>query len=199
MAVHRASGSTKFATVLTTLLLILTCTFGVYLVGNAVFGAVDGGGKCRPTRTFLWRIWTRCLPRSSTQSRFGSPWIRNAEPYQLLLATLRDLMVVALAVAFLWLVRRLLISVREGDPFTAANVRRLRAIGFVLIIGFPLSTYIGEQLEMWLARSSTVGEIGHFTVTSNIEGVLVIGLLVFVLAEVFAHGVRLREDVEGTV
>lgn len=108
-------------------------------------------------------------------------------------------MVVALAVAFLWLVRRLLISVREGDPFTAANVRRLRAIGFVLIIGLPLSTYIGEQLEMWLARSSTVGEIGHFVVTSNIEDVPVIGLLVFVLAEVFAHGVRLREDVEGTV
>jgi hypothetical protein len=30
-------------------------------------------------------------------------------------------------------------------------------------------------------------------------GALVAGLLVFVLAAVFAHGVRLREDVEATI
>ena len=32
-----------------------------------------------------------------------------------------------------------------------------------------------------------------------IGGALIFGLAVLVLAEVFAHGLRLREDVEGTI
>lgn len=104
MAAHRASGSTKFATVLTTLLLILTCTFGVYLVGNAVFGAVDGGREV-PAHQDVSVEDLDSLPSSvvDTEPVRVTIRIRNAEPYQLLLATLRDLMVVALAVrSFGW-------------------------------------------------------------------------------------------------
>jgi hypothetical protein len=87
--------------------------------------------------------------------------------------------------------------VRDGDPFVAANVRRLRIIGFILAVGVPVIGYVTQLIDGALAAGSTVGELGQsYTLSGN--GPLA-GLGVFVLAEVFAHGVRLREDVEGTV
>ncbi|MGH9037239.1 MAG: hypothetical protein ACRD0O_15880 [Acidimicrobiia bacterium] len=64
-------------------------------------------------------------------------------------------------------------------------------------MGTPIVGYVTQLLDGALAASSTVGELGQsFSLPGN--GPLA-GLGVFVLAEVFAHGVRLREDVEGTV
>ena len=41
--------------------------------------------------------------------------------------------------------------------------------------------------------------LGNSAPTVNLAAALLAGLAVLVLAEVFAHGVRLREDVEGTI
>ena len=41
--------------------------------------------------------------------------------------------------------------------------------------------------------------LGNSAPTVNPAAALLAGLAVLVLAEVFAHGVRLREDVEGTI
>jgi hypothetical protein len=51
---------------------------------------------------------------------------------------------------------------------------------------------------MGLAASSPAGELGAALRLDPGPGPIV-ALDVFVLAEVFAHGARLREDVEGTI
>ena len=101
----------------------------------------------------------------------------------------------------LWLLRGVARSVREGDPFHAANVRRLRGIGFVLALGGPVVEIFNSSVRQQLWESlppRPYGDIG--TAGFGLPGNLVLaGLGAFILAEVFAHGLRLREDLEGTV
>lgn len=199
MTESRISSPVSLATGLTTLLLIVTSVAAIYVIGIAIFGAVNGGQEVTSHQDVpgeeLGSLPPSVVPGESVPVTIR---IRDAEPHQLLLATSRDLIVIALGVAILWLVRALLLSVREGDPFTSRNVRRLRTIGFILVFGFPVGGLATQFLDEWLAASSSVGELGS-TFPGAMQSGLVVGLIVFVLAEVFAHGVRLREDVEGTI
>jgi hypothetical protein len=100
-------------------------------------------------------------------------------------------------VAALWLLCRLLQSVRDGDPFTSTNVRRLRALAIVILLGVPLATFVSSWCEGELATSAGLRSAG--TQLTMPGEAFVGGVGVFVLAEVFAAGVRLRDDLEGTV
>jgi hypothetical protein len=67
----------------------------------------------------------------------------------------------------------------------------------MLVVGVPLAAIVSYGCDQWLAASSSVGELGgRFSLPGAGP---IAGLGVFVLAEIFAHGARLREDVEGTV
>jgi hypothetical protein len=112
-----------------------------------------------------------------------------------------DLGPIVLFVIGLWLLRGITGSVRKGDPFVPANVRRLRGIGFVLVAGSLILTLFDmafrnalfdrlPPMPGWNLANGPFGPPG---------GALIAGLFVFILAEVFAHGVRLREDVEATI
>lgn len=199
MAQQRASGPTHFAINLTFVLLILIGIFATLFIGNAVVGAVSGGHEV-PVHQEVSPDDIDSLPPSVIPADPVPVTIRveDASPSQILLATARDLLVVALGGAILWLIRKVLLSVREGDPFTSKNVARIRTVGFLLVLGFPVVVFVGQLLEGWLASTTAVGELGN-AFSLDLSGPLVAGLGVFVLAEVFAHGVRLREDVEGTV
>jgi hypothetical protein len=85
-------------------------------------------------------------------------------------------------------------TVREGDPFVAANAYRLRAIAWTLLALQLLSVAIG-------AIGDSISTPGHEV---NIEAGFSIGgwlavLLTFLLAHVFAAGTHMRDDLEGTV
>jgi hypothetical protein len=97
----------------------------------------------------------------------------------------------------LWFVRRILGSVRSEDPFNRSNVQSIRAISAILLLGLPLADAMSTLATRVLVHG-VHGATARFDVGGDIENVL-IGLIVFVLAEVFAYGIRLREDVEGTV
>jgi len=91
------------------------------------------------------------------------------------------------------ILRRLLAivdTVRVGDPFILENARRLDAIAWrVLAL---------EGLRLIVAAiAAVVWEAGRFDAFSFAPWLAV--LLLFVLAGVFAHGARIREDLEGTV
>lgn len=193
---HKPSGSTTFATNLATLLLVLACAFGIYLIGKAMLGGPQEVAAHQNVRPEALESLPPEVIRPATVPL--TIRIRNADGQQLLLSTGRDLIVIVWMAVLLWLVRRLLLSVREGDPFTATNVRRLRSMGFLLLVGLPLANGLSQVLDARLAETSPAGSLGN---TFNLElgpGPLV-ALGVFVLAEVFAHGARLRDDVEGTV
>jgi hypothetical protein len=85
-------------------------------------------------------------------------------------------------------------SVRAGEPFTSENAGRLRAIAWALL-GLEL-LHAGVVA---IASSVSTKEVplrmsGNF----HLSGWLAI-LLLFVLAQVFVEGTRMREDLEGTV
>jgi hypothetical protein len=85
-------------------------------------------------------------------------------------------------------------TVREGDPFVAANAHRLQAIAWVLLALQLLSLVIGA-----IAKTvSTPAHPLHLDAGFSISGWLAV-LLTFLLARVFAEGTLMREDLEGTV
>ena len=85
-------------------------------------------------------------------------------------------------------------TVRAGDPFVAANARRLQVIAWVLLalqlVGFVVGA-INKAI-------STPGHPIDLNAGFSLNGWLAV-LLTFLLAHVFAHGTRMREDLEGTV
>ena len=100
----------------------------------------------------------------------------------------------------LWQLRQLVRSVREGDPFSGVNVRRLRILGSLLLLAYPVFQYVLGGLHEWIL--STGGPSSPpATVDADPFSLVAVfgGLCLLVLAEVFAHGIRLREDVEATV
>jgi hypothetical protein len=85
-------------------------------------------------------------------------------------------------------------TVRDGDPFVAANATRLQAIAWVLLTLQILSLVIGA-----IAKSISIpGHPLHLDAGFSINGWLAV-LLTFLLARVFAEGALMRDDLEGTV
>jgi hypothetical protein len=100
------------------------------------------------------------------------------------------------------LLRRMLKRVQRGEAFSGRNVQDMRRIAFTLI---------GSALLKACALAWLIGSMGNyvaqraaekftFAVTSG-HGlpVLVMGMLVLVLAEIFREGLRLEEDARLTV
>jgi hypothetical protein len=85
-------------------------------------------------------------------------------------------------------------SVREGDPFVAANALRLRGIAWALLVLQLLAFAVGAIVR----AISTPEHPVNIQAGSWVNGWLAV-LLTFLLAGVFAHGTRLRDDLEGTV
>jgi hypothetical protein len=198
---------TRLATagyLLVSALLVLFLAGGVALAASTAVGAVRGGHTVTVDRVVTAEHLTSPLPANVEPTRGYVPvtvTIRDARPAQLLLRLAIDLLPGLLITAALWQLWGLLRSARQGDPFTTANVRRLRRFGWLLLLGWPLVIYLTTNLEAALAQ--TVPDPAHVTSglfdTTPIGPALVFGLAVLVLAEVFAHGLRLREDVEGTI
>jgi len=85
-------------------------------------------------------------------------------------------------------------TVREGNPFVAANASRLETIARVLLVLQLLSMIVGG-----IGRTiSTPAHPIHFDAGFSINGWLAV-LLTFLLARVFAEGTLMRDDLEGTV
>ena len=85
-------------------------------------------------------------------------------------------------------------SVDAGEPFAAENARRLRTIAWALLAleGFHL-------LVVAIAATVSTKDVPlRFGDDFNFTGWLAI-LLLFVLAQVFLEGTRMRDDLEGTV
>jgi hypothetical protein len=192
---------------LVTLLAVLAVGFGVLLIIDAATGIVRGGD--RPIggddlAVHLELPMDRMqLPAAVEQSGWLPVTVRLHDPSakQIALAAGLDLTQILLIVVGLWLLWGLARSVRRGAPFEPANVRRLRGLGFLLVLGVPAAELVNWALRLSLFNSLPESEFGDFGSPGlNVPGAaLLAGLGVFILAEVFAHGLRLRDDVEGMV
>ena len=109
-----------------------------------------------------------------------------------------SLVLLALAVVVARLLLGVVRSLRLGDPFTAANAKRLATLSVVVIVGGVLLPFV-QQIALDGVLTPMLAE-GPRTWTLDLAlWPALTGVLVGFLAEVFARGTRLREDVEGLV
>jgi len=126
--------------------------------------------------------------------RFGLP---GENPSLLIglraIATL-GLVTIPLNYALLKRLVAMVMTVRAGDPFVAANAYHLNAIAWFLLALQLLAVTMGA-----IGRAvSTAKHPFPIDAGFSMSGWLAV-LLTFVLARVFAEGALMREDLEGTV
>jgi uncharacterized protein YacL len=86
-------------------------------------------------------------------------------------------------------------TVRAGDPFVTPNARRLRTIAWTLVAVQVLGIVLGVlAADISSALHRPIDIRANFSFT----GLLAV-LLTFLLAQVFATGARMREELAGTV
>ena len=125
--------------------------------------------------------------------------VGSVEGHECIVVGMRAMMVIGIVstpVAFLVLSRllRIVESVRAGDPFASGNAMRLRTIAWALLGLELLHNCIVKIASAVSTREVPLKMSGTFDIT----GWLAI-LLLFVLAQVFMEGTRMRNDLEGTV
>ena len=207
MSAHQSSRAVRAGYVLTTLLLIVSVGFAAFLVVDGAVGVARGGERLVTGRSLDVHVQ---VPPERVQLPAGlrhDGWlpavarVQHPGAREIALWTALQLTQAALFIAVLWLLRGLARSVRHGDPFDAANVRRLRGIGSLLAFGGLLVEMLNASIRSTLWQGLPPGAFGDvgtegFSVPGNM---LLAGLGAFILAEVFAQGLRMREDLEGTV
>lgn len=85
-------------------------------------------------------------------------------------------------------------TVRLGDPFVTGNAARLQTTAWALLGLEFLHLAVGAIAASASSKSQPLNIDWNFSIT----GWLAV-LLLFVLARVFDHGTRMRDDLEGTV
>ena len=205
MTAHRPSRSTDMAEYLLNLmlaLLLLAAAAEIIVTGIALArGGNTLHGLTLPVHAQLPLEQNRPLPPGIRLSHDPTVTVSVKDPTatQLLLSTGTAVGPFLLLAVALWLLRGLARSVKKGDPFGHANVQRLRRLGFLLVVAAPVVELVNWALRSWLTNTLPA-PLSVSTSGFNFPFVeLLAGLGAFVLAEVFAYGTRLREDVEATI
>ena len=139
-------------------------------------------------------IFNLNLVKARGELRFDTTswWLHAATLVPFLLGGLLVMWVV-------FLIRQVIASVLEGDPFTARNAGRLRLVGLILLVGGtvgPLFEYV--HADMVLARIS-FGSIPLSPPLTFSTEVILSGLIMLALSTVFGHGKELEDDKSLTI
>lgn len=138
--------------------------------------------------------------RAELRREKGTLWVRTGSWGLYLLSKLDLLLGIPVGLWVFWNLYSFLRAVLAGTPFHAANGRRLRSVG-LLMIGLPLVLQIVEASLAWtiLGRVAADGlSYGEAFVTIPYEG-LFPGLVFLAFASVFDYGTRLEEERSLTV
>ncbi|UNT00760.1 DUF2975 domain-containing protein [Streptomyces tubbatahanensis] len=98
----------------------------------------------------------------------------------------------------LLLFSRMLKAVWLQGPFTEAVARRLSVLGWCVTVGTPLAGLIVGWSHSWLVGSMAPIVGSGPTVTGPMVLILA-GLAAVIMGKIMREGVRMREDVEGTI
>ena len=107
--------------------------------------------------------------------------------------------VVAAALVVLYQLRRVFGTLAAGDPFVRENATRIRMIGFA-VLGMELVRVLVLSAQAYYLRANfSFTGIQLRTLPHPDLGVLFLGLVLLVIAEVFRQGADLREEQSLTV
>jgi hypothetical protein len=208
MGPHAPSRAVTIGYRLVTLFLVIAVAFGAVAIASVGVGLARDGDSLLygDTLTVPLQLSPDDAGPLPSGVRFQgwpdvSAEVKHPTSKQMLLRSATDFGPLVLFVAGLWLLRGFARSVRDGDPFGAPNVQRLRRLGFLLVVGAPLVELLNWSLRQSLYNNLPPNRFGNIGVAGfSLPGAALLGGLgAFILAEVFAYGLRLREDVAGTV
>jgi hypothetical protein len=112
------------------------------------------------------------------------------------LASLTDFIVTIWAVV---LFIRIIIAINKSDIFNWRNVRRIRRLGIMLIIGFSCTLFV-TLLTAYSVKEVFASDNYSLYMTDMVKITsLVLGITAFIVAEVFAIGLKMKEDQDLTI
>jgi hypothetical protein len=199
------SRAARTASLVLTVLLWITVVAGLILVGHRLSGLLQDSQTLTVSASAA--VEDVRLPEAF---EIAGPLPVNVDVVdpslvQRVIATVPALVWWALAIVVVWLLRGVARSAAGGDPFRRSNVIKLRSLGALFLLGFPLATIVEGSFTDWFFSAGvwtggplpTGGIVTEFPVISGPAILAAVSL--FALAEVFAYGARLREDVDATI
>lgn len=123
----------------------------------------------------------------------------TARTWEKVLLSVMGLLIPLISVGAVVLFIQLVIAINRSDIFNWRNVRRLRWLGILLIVAFSCSLF-SEYLLLKNLREvlSIPGYELTFSEASRITN-LVLGLCSLIVGEVFAIGLKLKEEQDLTI
>jgi hypothetical protein len=200
------SRAARTAYLVLTVIFWIVVVVGLVLVAHRLFGFLQDSG----TLTLPASVSVNDVPLPEAFEIAGPLPVNVdlADPSltQRLIATVPVLVWWVLALAGLWLLRKVVRSAAKGDPFQASNVSRLRWLGALFLLGFPIATTVASYFtdllfseEVWTGGPLPPGGIETgFQIVVSVPAIMA-AVCLFALAEVFAYCARLREDVDATI
>jgi hypothetical protein len=200
------SRAARSAYLVLTVIFWITVVVGLVLVAHRLFGLLqDSGTLTLPASVSVEDV------RLPERFEIGGPLPVNVDlvdpsMLQRVIATVPVFVWWALAIVGLLLLRKVARSAAKGDPFQASNVTRLRWLGALFLLGFPLVAIVDGYFRdlLFSADVWTGGPLPPGGMATGFHGVvsapaIMAAVSLFALAEVFAYGARLREDVDATI
>ncbi|WP_307821717.1 DUF2975 domain-containing protein [Streptomyces coffeae] len=181
---------------------VLAVLCGLAFIGTGVTHVLDDGAVC--AQTGFWRNASlapdnlpvgKGVEASSSATRLcqDSPSVgqRAAD----LGGELPWLLFGSLA---LLLFSRLLKAVLLQGPFTDAVSQRLSVLGWFVAVGTPLAGLVVGWSQSWLV-GSMAPVAGSGPTVSGPQVLVLAGLAAVIMGKIMREGVRMREDLEGTI
>ncbi|CAM5589214.1 DUF2975 domain-containing protein (plasmid) [Streptomyces viridifaciens] len=175
---------------------------GLAFVGTGVTHMLDDGAVC--VQTDFWRnasLGPDSLPvgkgvkASSSAARLCQDSPSAGQRATDLGGELPWLLFSSLA---LLLFSRLLKAVQRLGPFTDTVARRLSTLGWFVTIGTPLAGLVAGWSQSWLV-GSMAPVAGSGPTVSGPLALILAGLAAVIMGKIMREGVRMREDLEGTI
>jgi hypothetical protein len=104
-----------------------------------------------------------------------------------------------LVLACCWIVLKVMDDIGRGDPFQPGNVRRLRVLALLLVIGWPVLVSLQVMASLAVTADLGLDDLGPRAGFTFPFLPVLVGVVVALLAEAFKAGSRLRDDVDGLV
>ncbi|WP_407839673.1 DUF2975 domain-containing protein [Streptomyces sp. DSM 116496] len=193
--------NTRFTKILASLTLGLAILWGLTFLGTAVSHLGDDGAVC--VKTGFWANATlegglpvgQGVEASSSTARLCQ---NNPSTAQRAADLGGQLPWTLFASVALLLFSRLLDAVVSEGPFTDKVARRLTVLGWFVTLGTPLAGLVVGWSQSWLA-ASMVPMLDSGPTVSDPQVLILAGLAAVIMGKIMREGVRMREDLEGTI
>ncbi|MFD5145499.1 DUF2975 domain-containing protein [Streptomyces sp. NPDC058401] len=193
--------NTRLIKILASVTFGLAVLWGLLFVGTGISHMVDDGAVCVKTGFWANASLEGGLPvgqgveASSSTTRLCQNSPSTAQRAADLGGQLPWLLFASLALLFF---SRLLKAVLSRGPFTDEVARRLTVLGWFVTLGTPLAGLAVGWSQSWLV-GSMVPMIGSGPEVSDPQVLILAGLAAVIMGKIMREGVRMREDLEGTI